>query len=321
MVLVALVLAVVSVVFAPKPISPAPVTLTVSETPTPTPDPLYIGWESYVSQNLGLEFFYPPQFRNYDQGSFTEIFRAGNKSAEICINLSGCVAGRPSFFSVHSVSEGWQPKAGFTFSDIASYRQEEAKYFAVFPDNSELELPQTQVSLVTTRSGENVLVIKGFPADSMGAIINKSFPDFHSLVFQMHLTDDLTENDFLKLINSLNFPYYNIFPSDAAISRETLPQRYVDATITTAIAKIAKILNCRFVKSGSYPVTYLPDYFCGGTSVITNPVIQKPYYYSPTNDGRGFILKAKLSTDQIYTVTEADYPPPTPVPSPTPRFR
>ena len=312
---------VISVVLSPKPLISPPVVVTETRIPTPTPDPDYIGWDSFVSQYFGLEFYFPPQFRNYDQGNLSEAFRVNNKSAEICINLSGCIAGKPSFFSVHSVADAWQPKTGFTFSDISSYRQEDQKYFAVFPDNSELEIPTTQVSLITSKSGENVLVVKGFPADSMGAIINKSFPDFHALVFQMQLTDDLTEADFLKVINSVTFPYYNIFPSDAAISRETLPQRYVDATITSSIAKIAKILNCRYVKSGSYPVAYLPDYLCGGAAVITNPVIQKPYYYSQTNEGQGFILKAKLSTDRIYTVTQVDFPPPTPIPSPTPRPR
>lgn len=74
----------------------------------------------------------------------------------------------------------------------------------------------------------------------------------------------------------------------------------------------AKSLACQYkLNNNRYPDTFTKfNDKCGPHTFPNNPNTNKPHYYIVTNDGTGYILKAKLSTGEVYTVTEATYPNP-----------
>lgn len=299
----------------------------ISNPPSPTPlpqDPAYTGWYEFYSSELGLRFYYPPEFKNSGQGQITSVIRLANKGGEICINLTGCLTTQTSPFEIRATSFKWANPKSSSFTDLQGFRRDQDSYFLRLPGGQEIIMPADGLEELPTAAGVSALLIPGRAGDLVnvaypppgfvGAVINTHYPDFPGAAVHMQLTNQLTIQVFRHILASFTFPYAQNFPPDSLIQSETVPPRYTDATIKESIAKIAESLNCRYLLSGSYPASYYPDTACSGTLIISNPVIQKPYYYSPINSGQGFILKAKLSTGEIYTATETDFPRPTIVP-------
>ena len=290
----------------------------------------YAGWIKYYNSNLGLELFYPPQFKNYQSGNLTSKVRSGEKGGmDICINLIDCQAARISQFEIRSTTVDWiRFKTNPTFTDLQGYTLDGDIYTVKLNSGEYLALENTQAYEITHPSFDKVLIVPGLdgdqvgilypPAGWIGAIINTGFSDYPGLIVQMQLTTDLTEELFKNIIFSFNFPWRHYFPDDSQILSEATPPRFYDSVIKDDIAKVAKIIMCRYKILGHYPDDYFPDKLCGKSITITNALTQKPYYYTTTNEGQGFIIKAKLSNNQIYSVTQADFlPTPTITPKPT----
>lgn len=84
-----------------------------------------------------------------------------------------------------------------------------------------------------------------------------------------------------------------------------------DSSIKYDLGNISKVLTCHIFKNPTYPENLSEiDRTCLGSEILPkNPNTNKSYYYELTNASKGYVLKAKLSTGEIYSVTEKTNPP------------
>lgn len=79
-----------------------------------------------------------------------------------------------------------------------------------------------------------------------------------------------------------------------------------DGVIKGDFELIVEALNCQYKMSQKYPTTLQKSFneSCfAGKSAPYNYNTNAPFRYSTTNDGSGYILKAKLSTGEVYTIS------------------
>lgn len=80
-----------------------------------------------------------------------------------------------------------------------------------------------------------------------------------------------------------------------------------DPIIKSDFEVISKVLSCHILKNPTYPGSESEvDKSCmfAGGKFPYNPNTNKPYFYRVTSEGKGYLLKAKLYTGEIYTITE-----------------
>lgn len=279
----------------------------------------YEGWTEYVNDDFGLNLYYPPQFKNYGYGSLSTTSQPGNTGTEICINLDGCLRDKESYFEIRATSVGWSGTQQFRFTDIQGYRQSNGIYFARLPSGREAEILTALVEEVKSNSGVEILLVKGtggsqankgYPDEGwIGALINKDLPIYKGVAIQMKFTPDLDGVVFRKILATIDFPQETNPADENQVLNEPVPSKFMDGIMRYDMAKVAEIVNCRFQIDKQYPKSYYPDQKCGTAGTMKNSNTGKPYYYSPTNNDQGFVIKAKLSTGEIYTITEETHPP------------
>lgn len=275
------------------------------------------GWLEYLNDDFGLKFKYPPQFKQYGWGDFSDSGLPGNTGYEICVNLDGCLIDKVSNFEIRATTVGWQGSQPARFTDMQGYREDNGKYFARF-NSEEFEIPASLVEKIKSSKNVEILIVKGSSGDKVnrsypevgwiGALINRDLPVYRGVAVKMKLVNDLNEEIFKKILSTFDFVWDNNFPSDEEVPKETSPSKDMDSLVKYDIAIVLKIVHCRFEIDGKYPKAYYPDAKCGTAGTMKNPFTSKPYYYTPTNNGQGFIIKAKLSTGEVYAVTEKTNP-------------
>jgi hypothetical protein len=80
----------------------------------------------------------------------------------------------------------------------------------------------------------------------------------------------------------------------------------LDSAIKWYFTLIAQALSCHKSLHGIYPPdlqSFDKGCFPSGEAPL-NPNTNKPFHYDVTNDGKNYLLRAKISTGEIYTMTD-----------------
>lgn len=285
----------------------------------PTHDnPNFKDWLEYVNTDFNFKLKYPPEFKKYGWGSLSTTNASGDTGREICINLDGCLRDKISIFEIRATTTDWSSSRPARFTDVQGYKENGGKYFAIF-NSEEFEIPANLTEKIKSSKNVEILIVKGSDGDKVhrsypeagwiGALINRDLSTYKGLAIHMKLVDDLNEGLFRKILSTIEFLGDTSFPLDEEILEDPTPGKGMDSLIKYDITTVAKIVNCRFQIDGKYPKVYYPDAKCGTAGTLKNPFTQKPYYYITTNNDKGFVIKAKLSTGEIFTATEITYPP------------